>query len=126
MDPKINRYQRGLASMAYKIFDETTKGSGITNENFKRRNVYSSFIDNILGADLPDMTLISKFNIRMKYLLCVTDIFSRYSCVIPLKNKKGDTIVEGFKSILKNSDRKPNKIWVDHGKEFYSNQIKSF
>ena len=56
----------------------------------------------------------------------VIDLFSRYSRVIPLKNKKGDSIVEGFQSILKSFDRKPNKIWVDHGKEFYNNKFKSF
>ena len=62
------------------------------------------------------MSLISKFNKGIKYLLCVIDLFSKYSWVIPLKNKKGDRIVEGFKSIFKKSGRKPNKIWVDNGK----------
>ena len=38
--------------------------------------------------------------------------------VLPLKNKKGDSIVEGFKSIVKNSDRKPNKIWLDMERNF--------
>ena len=64
------------------------------------------------------MTQISKFNKGVRYLLCVIDLFSRYSWVITFKNKKGDSIVEGFQSILKNSSRKPNKIWVDHGSEF--------
>ena len=56
----------------------------------------------------------------------VIDLFSRYSWVVPLKNKKGDSMVEGFQSILRNSGRKPNKIWVDHGSEFYNNKFKSF
>ena len=72
------------------------------------------------------MSLISKFNKEIKYLLCVIDLFSRYSLVISLTNKKGDSIVEGFKSILKNSDRKTNKIMVDNGKEFYNNKFKMF
>ena len=72
------------------------------------------------------MSLISKFNKEIKYLLCVIDLFSRYSLVISLTNKKGDSIVEGFKSILKNSDRKTNKIMVDYGKEFYNNKFKMF
>ena len=71
-------------------------------------------------------SLISKFNKGIRYLLCVIDLFSRHACVIPLKNKKGDSIVEGFQSILKNSNRKPNKIWVDHGSEFYNNKFKRF
>ena len=53
-------------------------------------------------------------------------LFSRYAWVIPLKNKKGESIVEGFKKILDDSNRKPNKIWVDHGSEFYNNKFKSF
>ena len=138
MDPKINGYQRGLASIVYKFFNERTKGSGIENkilakelhkpiiENFKRRKVYSSFKDNIWGADLADMSLISKFNKGIKYLLCVIDLFSRYAWVIPLKNKKGGSIVEGFQSIFKNLGRKPNKIWVDHGSELYNNKFKRF
>ena len=75
---------------------------------------------------MTDTSLISKFHKGIKYLLCVIDLFSRYSWVIPLKNKKGESIVVGFQSILKNSDRKPNKIWVDHGKEFYNNKFKNF
>ena len=69
------------------------------------------------------MTLINKFNKRIKYLLCVIDLFSRYSWVIPLKSKKGESTVEGFKKTL-SLGRKPNKIWVDHGSEFYNNKFK--
>ena len=72
------------------------------------------------------LILISKFNKRIKYLLCIIDLFSRYSWVIPLKNKNGESAVEGFKKILDNSNRKPNKIWVDHGSEFYNNKFKQF
>ena len=123
--------------MVYKFFNERTKGSGINNKgnlqvnsqlaeelhkpiikNFKRRKVYCSFKDNIWGVDLADMQLISKYNKGIRYLLCVIDLFSRYAWVIPLKNKKGGTIDEGFKKILDDSNRKPNKIWVDHGSEF--------
>ena len=65
------------------------------------------------------MSLISKFNKGIEYLLCVFDIFSRYSWVIPLKNKK-----RRFEK--KNSQRKPNKIWVGYGSEFYNNKFKKF
>ena len=54
------------------------------------------------------------------------DLFSKYAWVIPLKNEKGESIVEGFENILDNSNRKPNKIWVDHGSEFYNNKCKKF
>ena len=67
------------------------------------------------------MQLIGKHNKGIRYLLCVIDLFSRYAWVIPLKNKKGKIIVEGFQKILNSSNRKPNKIWVDHESEFYNN-----
>ena len=137
VNPKINGYQKGLALMVYKFFDKRTKGYGLNEilakelhkpiiKNLKRRKVYSTFKDNIWGIDLAVMTLISKFNKGIKYLLCVIDLFSRYSWVIPLKNKKGDSIVEGLKKILDDTNKKPNKIWIDHGKEFCNNKFKIF
>ena len=69
------------------------------------------------------MELISKYNKGIRYLLCVIDLFSIYAWVLPLKNKRGESVVEGFKKILDDSDRKPNKIWVDHGSEFYNSRV---
>ena len=54
------------------------------------------------------------------------DLFSKYAWVVPLKDKKGVSIVNAFQSILKKSNRKPNKIWVDQGSEFYNNVFKKF
>ena len=71
------------------------------------------------------MQLISKFNKGFRFLLCVIDIFSKYAWVFPLKDKKGISIVSAFQKILKESDRKPNKIWVDKGSEFYNNFFKN-
>ena len=65
-------------------------------KKFKRGKVYSSFKDNIWGADLADMQLISKYNKRIRFLLCAIDIFSKYAWVILLKVKKGFTIVNAF------------------------------
>ena len=140
-NPKYDGYQRGLASTVYKFFDKTSKGSGVNiswelNEqlaeelhkpiirHFKKRTVYSRSKDNIWGADLADMLLISKFNKGFRFLLCVIDNFSKYTWVAPLKDKKGVSIVNAFQKILKESDRKPNKIWVDKGSEFYNNSFK--
>ena len=83
--------------------------------------VYSSFRDNTWGVDLADMQLLSKSNKGFRCLLCVIDIFSKYAWVIPLKDKKGVSIVNGFQKIKKKSNRKPNKIWVDKGSEFCNN-----
>ena len=90
---KYDRYQRVLASMVYKYFDKKTSGGGIKNENiysnelreklhksiirkFKKIKVESPFTDNIWGADLADMQLISKFNKGFRFLLCVIEIYS--------------------------------------------------
>ena len=78
--------------MVYKFFDKKSKGSGITTNEFnyrlanelhkpvikklKKRNVYSSFKDNIWGVDLADVQSLSKFNKGFKYLLCSIDPFS--------------------------------------------------
>ena len=64
------------------------------------------------------MQLISKCNKGVRFLLCVIDIFSKYAWVVPLKDKKGVSIAAAFQSILKQSNRKPDKIWVDKGSEF--------
>ena len=70
------------------------------------------------------MQLISKFNKLFRFLLCVIDIFSKYAWVVPLKDKKGVSIVDAFQKILDDSNRKPNKIWVDKGSEFYNSSFK--
>ena len=91
---------------------------------FKKRKVYSTFKDNIWGVDLADMQLLSKYNKGIRFLLCVIDIFSKCAWVVPLKDKKDISIVKAFQSILKQSNRKPNKIWVDKGSEFYNAYFK--
>ena len=92
--------------MVYKFLDKNTSGSGIKNKiisnkelpeelhkpiirKFKKRKVHSSFIDNIWGADLADMQVISKFSKGFRILLCVLDIYSKYAWVISLKDEKG-------------------------------------
>ena len=141
-DPKYDGYQRGLASMVYKFFDSKVSGSGakLIPENeqlaeelhkpiirkFEKRKVYSTFKDNIWGVDLADMQLLSKYNKGIRFLLCVIDIFSKYAWVVPLKDKKGISIVKAFQIILRQSNRKPNKIWVDKGSEFYNVYFKKW
>ena len=134
--------RRALASMAYNFFDKkSVVNTKITPENqqlaeelhkpiikkFKKRKVYSTFKDNIWGADLADMQLLSKYNKGIRFLLCVIDVFSKYAWVVPLKDKKGISIVKAFQIILKQSNsRKPNKIWVDKGSEFYNAYFKEW
>ena len=72
------------------------------------------------------MQLISKFNKGFRFLLSVIDIYSKYACVIPLRDEKGIAITYAFQKILKESNRKPNKIWVDKGSEFYNSSFKKW
>ena len=144
-DPKYDGYQRGLTSMVYKFFDKKSKGSGVVNtklipqnqqlgeelhkpiiKKFEKRKVHAAFKDNIWGADLADMQLLSRYNKGIRFLLCVIDIFSKYAWVVLLKDKKGISIFKAFQSILKQSNRKPNKIWVDKGSEFYNAYFKKW
>ena len=77
-------------------------------------------------VDLADMQFIRKFNKGFRFLLCVIDIFSKYAWFVPLKDKKGVSIVNAFQKILKESDRKPNNTWVDKGSKFYNNSFKKW
>ena len=126
--------------MVYKFFDKKFSGRGITNEpnyqlvdelhkpvirKFKKRKVYSSFWDNIWGVVLADMQSLSKYDKGIKYLLCAIDLFSKCAWVIPLKDKKGTSIVNGFEKII-SEGRKPNKIGADQGSEFCNESFKDF
>ena len=150
-------YQRDLVSMVYKFFDKKSMGSGTVKpsslessssiladelhrpviKKFNKRKVYSQFKDNIWGADLADMQSLSRKNKGIKYLLCAIDLFNKYAFVIPLKDKKGISIVNAFDKIIKQSNRrrakgtsaqhiKPNKIWVDQGGQFNNNVFKKW
>ena len=128
-NPKCDGFQRGFASMVYKFFDKKSMGSGLKNttksnssifadelhkpiiKKFDKTKVYSQFKDNIWGVDLADMQSLSRKNKGIKYLLCAIDLYSKYTFVIPLKDKKGISIVNAFNKIIKQSNRKPNKIW---------------
>ena len=131
-NPEYDGYQRGLASMVYKFFDKKSKAepssiertvSGIAISSilgdelhkpiinkFNEKKVYSQFKDNIWGVDLADMQSLSRKNKGIKYLLCVIDLYSKYASVIPLKDKKGVSIANAFNKIIKQSNRKLNKI----------------
>ena len=76
-----------------------------------------------MGIDLADIQSLSKYNKGVKYLLCAIDLFSKYVWVIPLKDKRGTSIVNAFQKIILKG-REPNKIWVDQGSEFYNYSFK--
>ena len=97
------------------------RGHKLIIKKFDKRKVYSQFKDNLWGVDLADMQSLSRKIKGIKYLLSVIDLYSKYAFVIPLKDKKGISIVNAFNKIINQSNRKPNKIWVDQGGEFYNN-----
>ena len=72
------------------------------------------------------MQSLSKYNKGNKYSLCAIDLFSKYVWVVTIKDKKGTSIVNAFKKLLSDSNRKPNKAWVHQGSEFCSNTFKLF
>ena len=72
------------------------------------------------------MELISKFNKGFRFLVSVIDIFSKYAWFVPLKDKQVVSIVDAFQKVLKESDRKPNKTWVDKAGEFYNSSFKKW
>ena len=90
-NPNNDGYQRSVASMVYKFVDKKTSGCSIKSENiskklaeelnkpivtkFKKRKIHSPFIDNICGADLVDMQLMSKFNKEILFLLKIIDVY---------------------------------------------------
>ena len=143
-NPKYDGYQRDLASMVYTFFDKMPMGSGTVKpsslessssilvgelhkpviKKYNKRKVYSQFKDNIWGVDLADMQSLSRKNKSIKYLLCAIDLFSKYASVVPLKDRKGISVVNAFNKIIKQSGRKPNKICLDQGSEFYNNVFK--
>ena len=129
---KYDGYQRALASMVYKFFDKKTGSGASVNEQlaeevhkqvtkkFKRRKVYARFKDNIWAADLAEMESLSSKNKNVKYLLCVIDVFTKYAWVKPLQDKNDKAALNAFMEIANESNRKPNKLWVDQGRDFYN------
>ena len=129
-NPEYDGYQRGLASMVYKFFDKKSMGSGIKKDTtkssylerssliladelhkpvikkFNKRKVYSQFKENMWGVDLADMQSLSGKNKGIKYLLCAIDLYSKYTFVVPLKDKEGISAVNAFDKIIKQSNRR--------------------
>ena len=91
--------------------------------NFTRRRVIVNHIDEIWAADLAEIQQFSKWNKGYRYLLLVIDVFSKYGWIVPLKDKKGETVMIAFQTIFKEG-RIPKYIWVDKGKEFYNKHLK--
>ena len=78
-------------------------------------------IDEIWATDLIDIQACSKDNNGIKYLLTVIDLFSKFVWIVPFKRKTGQEVANAFSRILK--ERRPSKMWVDKGREFYNKGV---
>ena len=97
----------------------------------RRERIIPLYKDETWSADLIDKSSLSKYNNNYKFILTVIDIFTKYAWAIPLKNKSGLSITNGFKIVLSehpqggSEPRKPEKLWVDRGSEIYNKTFKS-
>ena len=98
---------------------------------FRRERIIPLYKDETWSADLIDKSSLSKYNNNYKFISTVIDIFTKYAWAFPLENKSGLSITNGFKTILSegpqggSEHRKPEKLWVDRGSEFYNKTFKS-
>ena len=98
---------------------------------FRRERIKPLYKDETWSADLIDKSSLSKHNNKYKFMLIVIDIFTKYSWAIPLKNKSGSSITNGFKIVLRehpqcgSESKIPEELWVDRGSEFYNKTFKS-
>ena len=90
-------------------------------KKFRKRVVLAKGVDKIWAADLVDMQAYSRENQGYKYILMVIDVFSKYGWAIPLKAKTASEVTEAFKRLW--TKQKPEKLWVDKGKEFYNKSM---
>ena len=90
--------------------------------NFTRRSVHSSGVDEIWTADLLDIHRYARENKGYKYILVVVDVFSRFAWARPLKSKTGASVSDAFQDIF--SERTPRKLWTDRGTEFYNANVR--
>ena len=83
-------------------------------KKFKRKR---TFKDNIWAVDLAEMGSLSSKNRNFKYLLCVIDVFTKSAWIKPFRDKKkSKTVLNAVINIVSESNRKPNKLWVDQGR----------
>jgi hypothetical protein len=96
------------------------------HKKFPKRSVRVLGIDDVWSMDLVDMSEWKTKNDGMAWMLTIVDVFSRYAWAIPLRDKSAEVVLDGFKSVIDDSGRKPTKIWVDQGKEFYNKKMDAY
>ena len=92
--------------------------------NFPRSRVIVTGIADQWQTDLVGMSSLARFNKRYKFLLTCTDVFSKFAWVVPLKNKTGGSLVNGFQTVL-DTGRSPEKLQTDKSTEFLNRKFQS-
>lgn len=99
---------------------ELEKYADEIHKPFRKHNVFLKVKvfnkDDIWSADLIELPLQNNY----KFVLTVIDLYTKFTWVRKLKNKTGTVTKEAFEDIMKSSERKPKKLWVDKGSEFYN------
>ena len=84
--------------------------------NFKRRKTFSKSPNELLQADLADVSNISKHNDNYKFLLTIICVFSKMGYCVPLKSKNASEVADAFEQeiFVKNNIR-PVFLQTDNG-----------
>ena len=136
------KHLKAISNCTYKDVDnylnrsETYTKFKQTRNQFQRLKVQSYRLNEIWSIDLADMQKLSRFNNGTNYIFVAVDTLSRYVWALPLKNKTAIACKDALDNIIKNlndqspnmmkpkfcektsSVHKPEKIWVDKGREF--------
>jgi transposase InsO family protein len=115
----VNKIKEILAGIEnYTLHREYKKG--------QRNPSYSHFKRNQFQMDLVDIQALAPYNDGIRYLLTVIDTFTRFAWARLLKDKRGETVLEAFKSVLESAKDKPRIIVCDRGTEFHNVKFKKF
>ena len=105
-----------------KIFIDEVYGKP-PRKNYPTNKTMIKSVDDTWSSDLLDMNDCGPKNNRSyRYILVVIDNYSKFGWTIPLKNKFSQSITDAFSESIKSSNRKPNLLETDDGKE-YVNKI---
>ncbi|KAK3922375.1 Putative uncharacterized transposon-derived protein [Frankliniella fusca] len=93
---------------------------------FPRNVTYADNIDESWQTDLSDFQSLKKHNDGYSYILCVIDVFSKYGWAVAIKDKSSSSIIKGFQTIFKTTDRRPSRLFSDKGKEYINKTFQKF
>ena len=94
-------------------------------KKFKRKKVFARVTENIWAPCLDETESLSPKNENLEHLLCLIDVFNKYAWVIPFKDEVSKVVLNVFIEIVNKSNRKPNRLWVNQGREFYSKLMRN-